>query len=178
MKKVCCWAVIALSMLVTPCLRATAMGDADVQVNISLPIPPLMFPAPPPLLPIPGAYVYYPPDVTVDIFFYHDHWYRPHGGKWYQAENYNGPWHPIHHRQVPRAVAGIPPSYRTFAHHHQKIPYHQVQRHHRTWEKDRHWDRHRKRSHGGKDLRRKDKEKHGQYQDDHRKPDKHHRKDR
>jgi hypothetical protein len=175
MKKICCCAFFALVMLMSPGLRASAMSDARVRVNINLPFPPLIFPAPPPLVPIPGAYVYYPPDSNVDIFFYHDRWYRPHDGKWYRAGNYNGPWHFIHGRQVPRAVAGIPPSYRGVAHHYERIPYRQVQRNHWAWEKNHHWDRHErqtyKRFHGEKHAQNNDR--HGHHKDDQSGPDYH-----
>ncbi|RJQ67532.1 MAG: hypothetical protein C4519_23995 [Desulfobacteraceae bacterium] len=141
MKKLCCCAFFAFALLTSPGFRAPAMGDAQVQVTIGVPLPPLIIPAPPPLLPIPGAYVYYPPDVDVDIFFHHDNWYRPHAGKWYRAKHHNGPWNIIHDGHVPRALIGISPSYRSVAHHYEKVPYHEVRRNHWDWEKNRHWDR-------------------------------------
>ena len=70
-------------------------STAGVNVNISIPLPGLVIPAPPALFVIPGTYVYYPPDVNVDIFFYHGYWYRPYRGGWYIANGYNGPWRTI-----------------------------------------------------------------------------------
>ena len=140
MKKLCYFSLFSLALLMSPVFSTLAISDAQVQVNIGLPLPPLMFPAPPPLLAIPGAYVYYPPDVDVDIFFHHDSWYRPHAGKWYWAKHYNGPWHIINDSHVPRAVFGILPSFRSVTPHYEKVSFDKVKRYHWEWEKNRHWD--------------------------------------
>ncbi len=141
MKKLCYFSLFSFVLLMSPVFSTLAMSDAQVQVNIGVPLPPLMFPAPPLLLPIPGAYAYYPPDVGVDIFFYHDCWYRPHAGKWYRAKHHNGPWDIIDDRHVPRAVFGIPPSFRSVTHHYEKVSFDKVKHDQWEWEKNRHWDR-------------------------------------
>jgi len=61
-------------------LFTPAMSSAEVNINIDIPLPGLVIPAPPALVVIPGTYVYYPPDVQTDIFFYHGYWYRPYRG--------------------------------------------------------------------------------------------------
>jgi hypothetical protein len=170
MKKVCFCAFLALAMLMSPGFRAPAMSDAKVRVNISLPLPRLIFPAPPPLLPIPGAYVYYPPDTKANIFFYHDRWYRPHDGRWYRADDYNGPWHFIRNRQVPRAVVGVPHSYRADPHHYERIPYGQVRRNHRAWERNHHWDRGRAHTYrwSHREIHRRNNDGYGHHRGDYR----------
>ncbi|MDA8105136.1 MAG: hypothetical protein M0Z71_07100, partial [Nitrospiraceae bacterium] len=41
---------------------------AGVHVNVGINLPVFAFPAPPPMVVIPGTYAYYAPDVDVDIF--------------------------------------------------------------------------------------------------------------
>jgi hypothetical protein len=118
-----------------------AAGNAEVRVNIAVPLPRLVISAPPALVVIPGSYVYYPPDVNMDIFFFHGHWYRPHRGGWYIADGYNGPWRAIRSERVPRAVFGIQPGFRSVSPRYERIPYSQVHQNWRAWERDRRWDR-------------------------------------
>jgi hypothetical protein len=135
-----------------------APASAEVNVNVTVPLPGLVIPAPPPLFVIPGTYVYFPPDVDVDIFFYHGYWYRPYRGGWYRSEGYNGPWHTIHRSRVPRAVINLPPTYRRVPSGHERLPFGAVHKNWRNWERERHWDRHRegngRGSYGDHDRRR------------------------
>jgi hypothetical protein len=131
---------VLLGFLLSVFLLPSA-GNAEVNVSVSVPLPPLVIPAPPGLVVIPGRYVYYPPDVQTDIFFYHGSWYRPHGGRWYRAAEYNGPWRDIAINRVPRAVIGVPPGFRRGPVVHERVHYRDVKTNWRTWERDRHWDR-------------------------------------
>ena len=115
-------------------------SNAEVNVNINVPLPGLVIPAPPALIVIPGTYVYYPPEVQVDIYFYHGYWYRPYGGGWYRSTGYNGPWRTIGPGRVPRAVIDVPPTYRGIPPRHERMPHDMVKKNWRTWEKERHWD--------------------------------------
>ncbi len=119
---------------------APSVGRAEVNVSISIPLPPLVIPAPPPLLVVPGTYVYYPPDVGVDIFFYHGYWYRPYQGGWYMANGYNGPWRTVAPGRIPRPLIDVPRGYRGMAPIHDRVPYPTVRSNWRTWENERHWD--------------------------------------
>jgi hypothetical protein len=114
---------------------------AEVHVNIDIPLPGLVIPAPPALIVIPGTYVYYPPDVDVDIFFYHGYWYRPYQGGWFIADGYNGPWRSIGPRRVPGALISLPPTFRSIPPGHERMPHDMVQKNWRSWEKERHWDK-------------------------------------
>ncbi len=143
MKKSLLLAFGAVCMLLVFGLAIPATGNAEVNVNISVPLPGLVIPAPPALVVVPGTYVYYPPDVDVDIFFYHGYWYRPYRGGWYIANGYNGPWRTVGPRRVPRALVSLPPAYRRVSAGHERMPYGHVQRNWRTWERERHWDHHR-----------------------------------
>jgi hypothetical protein len=129
------------AMLTVFGLFTPATSNAEVNVNINIPLPGLVISAPPVMIVIPGTYVYYPPEVSVDIFFYHGYWYRPHRGGWYIANGYNGPWRTIGPRRVPRALIEVPPTYRRVPPGHERMPYERVHKNWRTWEKERHWDR-------------------------------------
>lgn len=116
-------------------------SDAEVNVNINIPLPNLVIPVPPAMIVIPGTNVYYPPDVDVDIFFYHGYWYRLYRGGWYTADEYNGPWRSIGPPRVPHVLNEMPHDYRHVPPGHERIPYGQVKKNWRNWENERHWDR-------------------------------------
>ena len=147
-------------------LFVPAAGNAEVNVSITLPLPGLVFPAPPGLVVVPGSYVYYPPEVDVDLFFYRGYWYRPYRGGWFIGSGYNGPWRSIGTRRVPGALLGLPPAYRRLPSRHERVPYPVVERNWRTWEQDRHWDnrryeRHEQNGHGRWDRDDEHGNKHG-----------------
>lgn len=121
-------------------IPAPAAAGVDVNINIGLP-PPVVFPAPPLLLPIPGIYAYFAPDVDVDIIFYRGYWYRPHLGHWYRSDRYDGRWVFLEPRLVPRTILNLPPDWKRVPPGHEKIPYGQVKKNWRQWERDRHWDK-------------------------------------
>ncbi len=123
------------------CLVVPATSNAGVNVSINVPLPGLVISAPPAMVVIPGTYVYYPPDVAVDIFFYHGYWYRPYRGGWFVSSGYNGPWRGIGVERVHRPILGVPPHFRGIPPEHERIPYRDMQRNWRGWERDRHWDR-------------------------------------
>ncbi len=119
-------------------------GIAEVNVNIGFfaPPPPLMVVGPPVMAVVPGtSYVYFAPDIAVDLFFYGGYWYRPHEGHWFRARSYRGPWKFTDYRAVPAMIHHIPPGYRKMPPGHMKIPYGQVQKHWKDWERERHFDR-------------------------------------
>jgi hypothetical protein len=105
------------------------------------PLPAYAMQAPPMVVPIPGSYVYFVPDAGVDILFYQGYWYRPHGGRWFRAGSYNGPWAYVGPRRVPRAIVGLPPDYRRGPYAFAPVPHGDLQRNWARWERERHWDR-------------------------------------
>jgi hypothetical protein len=102
-------------------------------------LPAFVAPAPPPVVVIPGTYVYYAPGLTVDILFYRGYWYRPHGDRWYRSRSYNGPWGFVVPRNVPRALISLPPHYREVGPGRRHIPYGQLKKNWGKWERERHW---------------------------------------
>ena len=145
MKKQIFTAIGVSSMLLAFSLLSPLKSSAEVNINIAIPLPGLVISAPPVMIVIPGTYVYYPPDVGVDIFFYHGYWYRPYRGQWFISAGYNGPWGPVAVAKVPRVVRGLPPYYRHVPPGYERMPYGTVRGNWRTWEREQYWDRHERR---------------------------------
>lgn len=108
------------------------------------PLPPLIIPKPPEVVVVPNTYVYFPPAVDVDIFFFQGYWYRPHEGRWYRTTNYKGSWSYIENHRVPASVLNLPPRFRDVPPGHERIPYGQMKKNWKTWEREKHWDKHKK----------------------------------
>jgi hypothetical protein len=122
-------------------LISPTTSNAGVNVSVTIPLPPLVFPGPPALVVMPGTYAYFAPDAGVNIFFYHGYWYRPYRGRWYLAAGYNGPWGSIAVERVPGVLRGFPPNYRRVPPGYERMPYRTVRSNWRTWENGRYWDR-------------------------------------
>ena len=130
-----CVSVLSALAMITP-----TKGNAEVNVNVAIPLPGLVISAPPAMVVIPGTYVYYPPDVGVNIFFYGGYWYRPYRGQWFISAGYNGPWGSIAIQSVPGVLINLPSHYRHVYPGYGRMPYGMVKRNWRSWENERHWD--------------------------------------
>ncbi len=117
-------------------------AEVNVSIGINVPLPAIVIPAPPSVVLIPQTYVYYVPDVDLDIFFYHNYWYRPYHGHWYRSRSYNGQWGYIVPEKVPHVVLHLPPDYRHKSIRNEHIPYGHLKKNWKRWEKERHWDKH------------------------------------
>jgi hypothetical protein len=118
----------------------TCFAGVDVNIGISVPLPMFAFSSPPVLVVVPQTYVYAVPDVSVDIFFFRGYWYRPHNGYWYRSAVYNGPWDHMGSGKVPAELLRLP-DHRNIPPGHQRIPYGQVKKNWKDWEKVKHWDK-------------------------------------
>ncbi len=114
-------------------------GVARVSVDIRISPPPLVITGPPEVVVIPGTYVYFVPGVEADLFFYGGYWYRPYEGRWFRSANYGGPW--VFIEKAPRVLFRLPPNYRTMS-GYSRIPYRDLSRNWRTWQRDKYWERH------------------------------------
>ncbi len=122
-------------------LGLSGQSMARVHIDVNIPLPPVFtFSAPPELVVIPGTYVYYCPDVDVDVFFYAGYWYRPYGGYWYRSVGYEGPWAYI--ASPPSVLVSLPPDYRIATRGFRHIPYGELHRNWRAWQRDRYWEHH------------------------------------
>jgi len=117
------------------------LAEVNVNIGIGVPLPSLVISAPPAVVLIPATYVYFVPDISVDVLFYHGHWYRPHHGHYNRDTSYNGPWVSIAPSSVPRAVVHVPSDFRRVPPGHQRIPHGELKRNWETWEKEKHWDK-------------------------------------
>jgi len=136
---------------------------AEININVGIkfpPPPPLVIPAPPPVIVVPSTYVYFAPEVEVDLLFYHGYWYRPYQGRWYRSGDYKGPWVYIVPERMPVVLLRLPPNYRHVPPGHQRIPHGQLKKNWRTWEKEKRWDKHESRNEG--------KERHDMEKRDHK----------
>lgn len=117
-------------------------AEAEVRVELNVGLPPaFVLHAPPPMVVIPGTYVYMVPDVDAHILFYRGRWYRPYEGRWFWAESYNGPWVYVEPSGIPVALVDLPPDYWRLPVGYHRIPYAEFRGNWERWEHERHWDR-------------------------------------
>jgi hypothetical protein len=137
MKKILITTAIAGCLLVIVSAAALA-ADIGAEKGIDGP-PRVEFTGPPELVAIPGRYVYFVPDTDVDIFFYHDWWYRPYGRHWFRSDNYSGPWE--HTRRVPHVLLDLPAEYRTTPPGYSRVPYDELRNNWQRWEREKYWEK-------------------------------------
>lgn len=119
----------------------TATAVVNINVGVFAPPPPVAMPGPPVMAVIPATeYVYYAPDVSAGLFFYHGYWWRPHKGHWYRAHSYKGPWRYIDKHHTPTPILRLPAGYRNVPPGHYKVSHRQMKKHWKQWERKRHWD--------------------------------------
>ncbi len=133
--------LVVLAAILLLVLGFSGKSSARINIGINIPLPPMVtFSAPPELVVIPGTYVYYCPDVNVDILFYGGYWYRPYGAYWYRSASYAGPW--VYIESAPSVLISLPHDYRIIARGGRRIPYADLHRNWRAWERERYWDHH------------------------------------
>jgi hypothetical protein len=89
---------------------------------------------------IPGTDVYYCPDVGFDVFFYGGNWYRSFEGRWYLATAYDGPW--VFVASPPVVFLNLRADFRIIVRGERRIPFGELHRNWRAWERDRYWEHH------------------------------------
>ena len=145
MKKIALIALLALGVMFVIGTSYSKEATAELNINVGINVPPpphLVIPAPPPMFVIPGTYVYFAPEVDVDIFFYHGYWYRPYRGHWYRSRSYNGKWAYISPKNVPSGLLRLPPDFRHVPPGHRHVPHGELKKNWRTWEREKYWERH------------------------------------
>lgn len=141
-------------------------ASVDVSVGVSVSLPSIVISSPPPVVVVPGTYVYVIPDIEADIFFYHEYWYRPFKGQWFRSAGYNGPWIVVTPARVPGVLIKLPPDARHVPPGHERIPYGQFKKSWKTWEKEKHWEKNelkheiKEMKHEEKESRKEEKETH------------------
>jgi len=119
--------VTGVSLLLGGLLVCGAANDAlarvDVGINVNLGPPPIVVPAPPEVVLVPGSQVYFVPGIEFDVFFHNGYWWSPRGDRWYRSRAYDGPWRIVERRYVPAPVYRVPREYRNVYRHERHIPY-------------------------------------------------------
>jgi len=135
------WAlVISLSAFLSLDAGKNATAEAQVTMEVRVPSP-LLFPAPPQVVVIPGTYVYVVLDFDMSVLFYHGSWYCPQGRQWYRAGHYNGPWKRLPPGHAPQALVKLPIHFRRVPPGRYRISYRDLQANWREWERKKHWDK-------------------------------------
>ena len=123
------------------------MAEVNVGVSISLP-PMIVFASPPEVIVIPETYVYVVPDSREDIYFYNGWWWRPWEGRWYRSRYYDSGW--VYYQRVPSWYARVPRGWRNDYRDHrwggqpwnyQRIPHQELKQNWNGWQKDNHWEK-------------------------------------
>jgi hypothetical protein len=135
------WVLMGTMLLVLLGFGFPSQGLTRVSLDIQVNPPPLIIEGPPEMVVIPGTYVYFSPDVQGDLLFYGGYWYRPYEGRWFRSANYRGPWVYIGRADVPRVFFELPRDYRAMS-GYRRIPYRDLSRNWRTWEREKYWERH------------------------------------
>jgi hypothetical protein len=126
-------------------IPVSALAEAGVHVKFPLP-PPIIFPAPPGVVVIPGMDVYTVPDMQEEIFFSGGWWWRPWQGRWYRSRYYDRGWG--YYRGAPGFYRNLYPGWRDDYRSHrwrgqpwnyQRVPHHDLNRNWREWERNGHW---------------------------------------
>jgi hypothetical protein len=125
----------------------STMAEVNVGVSISLP-PMIVFASPPEVIVIPETYVYVVPDAHEDIYFYNGWWWRPWEGRWYRSRYYDSGW--VYYQRVPSWYARVPRGWRNDYRDHrwggqpwnyQRIPHQELKQNWNGWQKDNHWEK-------------------------------------
>jgi hypothetical protein len=102
---------LSLAIALAAVMASPVVAPAQVNVNVTIAPPPVIFPAPPRVVAIPKTPVAYVPDTTYNVFVYDNRYYSFHDGGWFVATGHRGPWIAIGLPQVPQPVIAVPVRY-------------------------------------------------------------------
>jgi hypothetical protein len=137
------------ALLLGLAIMMPVQASARVNIDINIGLPPLVvFAGPPELVVIPGTYVYFAPDLDVNIFFYDGWWWRPWQGHWYRSRHYGSGW--AYYNRTPYFYNRLPTgwryeyknrSWRGHEWNYYRVPHDELQKNWRTWQRDRYWEK-------------------------------------
>jgi hypothetical protein len=136
--------------------NASSELNLNIGIGVNAPPPNVVIAVPPAVIAIPGAPIWFAPDMGVNLFFHSGSWYLFQDTHWYMSPYYKGPWRYLPPKRVPVVFNRIPRDYHRVAYGKKHIPYGQFKKHWREWERDHyrgpkdHGRKGRKHGHGGK----------------------------
>jgi hypothetical protein len=100
-------------LLLVELLTIASPAPAEVSINVNIgPPPPIVVTAPPPVVVVPAVpLVQYVPTLRADVFRFDTDWYYWHGGHWFVAPSYQGPWTHVLVSKLPRPIRLVPAQY-------------------------------------------------------------------
>ncbi|MBI5675083.1 MAG: hypothetical protein HZC48_04510 [Nitrospirae bacterium] len=144
--------LVVIGVLLLVLTGSATRSEAEVNVSVGINLPVFRFSAPPEVVVIPGTYVYIVPDIDVDILFYQGYWWRPYEGRWYRSRDYRGQWRYVKPWRIPRGLKALPHDYRyRLSPGYERVPYGNVQKNWKKWEREKYWDRRGEQDRGGRD---------------------------
>ena len=94
-------------LLLALLVLAPAVGFAQVDIRIGIPLPTISFSAPPPLVVVsPGVQVV--PNYEEEVFFVDGWYWSRHGEGWFRTRDHHGGWVGVERERVPEALVRIP----------------------------------------------------------------------
>jgi len=140
------WGTILFALV----LLLPVSTKAAVNVNIEFPLPPpIVFPAPPVVIPMPETNdVYVAPDLAVDMFFWNGWWWRPWEGRWYRSRYYDRGWG--FYDKVPGFYFDVDPSWRRYYRernwnghpwNYERVTHQNLMQNWKGWHTSRYWER-------------------------------------
>jgi len=142
---------VSLLLILALAIPITAAAGVRVGVNIGIPLPPpIVFAAPPEVVPLPYAVgVYAVPGVEAEIFFWNGWWWRPWNHHWYRSRYYDRGWG--YYNRVPTFYSHVDPRWRGYYRdnrwgdrgrwEYERIPHNRLNDNWRTWHNRNHWER-------------------------------------
>lgn len=95
------------ALLLVVCLSAP-LARAQVDIRINVPLPTIVFPAPPALVVVqPGVQVV--EDYDDEVFFVDGAYWCRRDGRWFRAKTHSGGWVVVEEHLVPRPIVVLPP---------------------------------------------------------------------
>ncbi len=102
---------VGFVVLLATVLAIPFAAGAEVNVNINVGPPPVIFAEPPRVVVVPQTPVFYAPDTTYNVFLFDGRYYSFYNGAWFIAVSHRGPWTFVPVERVPRPVVAVPVRY-------------------------------------------------------------------
>lgn len=102
-----CTLIVSAGILAGSAVVAPARAEMNLNINIGVPPPVVVAPppvevqAPPDMIFLPEPGIYVAVGIPFDVFFVSGRYYYFHGGNWFWASGYRGPWSHVVYKSLP-----------------------------------------------------------------------------